>query len=403
MSAMHSFYLPDSAKNALLLPVFWLGLALAQPPLSKPPQVACGQDVVTVGDAWTKIQFECQAMEKMTPAGRQKRLPDSLALVIAHLRFMEANGIMLTERPLREVKRCLKGAEVLQRENWQSLEAIEETLADDKEPATWEELKSLVDQVGHQFPEEALLSTETFAHLSPPQEPLLHLQMEPRPLPPPGESMKVRFQLVQVKDLTPVSKEQLQESHGARMHALLCEPGLEDFHHVHPAPAEGPGNWEFTFTPRCAGPYTLWLNVVPLATGREESPFNIVTQPPEAPPAAPTFSPAHTATSSGVKADLTWDAPAQAHTASQGRIRLTTDKGQPLTGLEPYMGAAAHLVAIHSDVRTLSHMHPVLSLESGAPTLEFRLTPTLPGLHRLFLQIQVSDSVILLPLTVHIR
>lgn len=368
-------------------------------PLRQPPTATCGQDVVTVGDAWLKIQSEKTAFEALAPADQAKRLHSSMALVIAHLRFMADQAIMLTNRPLRELQRCLTAALTLQKEAWRHLEADTPSAV---MPPAWPELMSVVEHAGKQFPEEALIPTETFAHLIPPQEPQLHLQLEPQPLPPAGEALKVRFQLVRLKDLSPVSQSDLLDSHGAPMHALLCEPGLVDFHHVHPTPAEGAGFWEFSFTPQTPGPYTLWINVVPLATGREETPFNIATVAPDtqAPrlQSSPGVTGPQTAVNQGIVAALTWSKSPTSHQMNIGHIALQTLEGKTVQGLQPYMGADAHLVAIHADLRTLVHMHPQFNPAAAGSDLEVHFSPPLAGNYTLFLQINQSGKVSLLPL-----
>ena len=65
----------------------------------------------------------------------------------------------------------------------------------------------------------------------------------------------------------------LMVMHTEPIHLLIEEPGLGDYNHEHLRPTETPGEYAFPFTPAKSGPYRIWADVVPMASGVQELPF----------------------------------------------------------------------------------------------------------------------------------
>ena len=70
--------------------------------------------------------------------------------------------------------------------------------------------------------------------------------------------------------------------------------------------------------------------------------------------------------------------------------RLGRD-GRRLEGVEPYLGADGHLVALHEGDLTFLHAHPEQSDTPG--TIRFGAAVPSPGRYRLFLQFKHDDRV----------
>jgi hypothetical protein len=71
-------------------------------------------------------------------------------------------------------------------------------------------------------------------------------------------------------------------------------------------------------------------------------------------------------------------------------------------GLEPYLGAAGHLILIHEDAETFVHSHP--SEETARDgQLQFLSRLPKPGAYRGWLQFQRSGQVVTHPVEVHAR
>src|SRR5207248_504753 len=58
--------------------------------------------------------------------------------------------------------------------------------------------------------------------------------------------------------------------HTQKIHLLIVDRSLMDYHHEHPAPGDKPGEYVFSFTPVRPGPYRIFADVVPAETGVQE-------------------------------------------------------------------------------------------------------------------------------------
>ncbi|MEK8108395.1 hypothetical protein NKG94_32190 [Micromonospora sp. M12] len=129
-------------------------------------------------------------------------------------------------------------------------------------------------------------------------------------------------------------------AHDRKMHLIVARRDLSGFRHVHPdlaadgtwrvdTPLAGPGQWRAfaDFTPTDGEPLTLGVDVT--------VPGELVERPLPA-PATTTTVDGYTVTLAG--------APQPGRTSP---LTLTVSRGgQPVTDLEPYLGAYGHLVAL---------------------------------------------------------
>ncbi len=375
--------------------------AFTQPPLSLAP--VCGPEIVTVGDAWGAVQRQLGEAEKMVAGHDFVHVPGKVAAVAAHLRFMQNGAVMLYGKRRSQVDKGVSAVDYLSAE-------LRASIVQGKEPAYTRlcaELTASAKLIAAQFPDEALLPSVSFAHLLPPEAPLVHIQLEPLAVSV-GKPVRVVFQLVQVKDLKPVGLDDIIRSHGANLHALICDRTLTDYHHAHPEPTGRPGEWGFTFTPALKDQYQLWINLIPKVTGREEFPVNtLVLADPLAFPPPPAFTPALEARSDGIRAHITWDAAdkLEAKRPLSGTLHVTDDAGQPVHDLEPYMEEAAHIVGVSTDLFTVLHAHAMKTDTGERPPgtdLRFTMMPPQPGFYRLFVQVKRRGRIHTLPFGVQI-
>ena len=71
-------------------------------------------------------------------------------------------------------------------------------------------------------------------------------------------------------DNEPVTPAELIETHTRKIHLLVVDGSLTDYHHEHPQPAATPGDYVFDFTPSKPGPYLAWADLRPLPMGLQE-------------------------------------------------------------------------------------------------------------------------------------
>ena len=198
-------------------------------------------------------------------------------------------------------------------------------------------------------------------------------------------------------DDSPVYPYDLITTHTEKIHLLIIDPSLSDYHHEHPRPTAVAGEYAFPFTPRKPGSYFVWADLRPQPMGLQQ--FATATIPgTSAGEPLVDRSVTNKAIVEGLNYELIFATdPLQVERPIPGKLRITRPDGTPFTRLEPIMASFAHLVGFNEDCKTVLHLHPqgppVLNpSERGGPELEFRLYATKPGFVRLFAQVQIGGT-----------
>jgi hypothetical protein len=195
-----------------------------------------------------------------------------------------------------------------------------------------------------------------------------------------GKPNKINVSLFRAN--TPLGLEAFREVHTARIHMLVVDPTLSDYHHVHPKPTSVLGEYQFTFVPKKAG-YRIWTDVTPQESGKQEyvqADLGIM------PTGKVTIDKRENSTAnvSGYKFVLTLDSTPEAGKPLMASISISTGDGKPFNELEPVMGAFAHMVGFGEDYTSILHIHPMgkepeSTTERGGPLLQFHLKPENKG------------------------
>ncbi|MGC4865312.1 hypothetical protein ACLQ3B_07755 [Micromonospora sp. DT53] len=180
-------------------------------------------------------------------------------------------------------------------------------------------------------------------------------------------------------------------AHDKLMHLIVARRDLSGFRHVHPdlasdgtwrvdTPLAGPGQWRAfaDFAPTGGEPLTLGADVI--VPGE-------LTERPLPAPATSTTVDGYTVTLTG--------APQPGRTSS---LTLTVSRdGQPVTDLEPYLGAYGHLVALRRGDLAYLHVHPDGTPGDGrtrpGPAVTFLAEVPSAGSYRLYLDFQHGGRV----------
>ncbi len=192
---------------------------------------------------------------------------------------------------------------------------------------------------------------------------------------------------------------QLMEMHTRRLHALIIDPALEDYHHEHPITSGRPGDFVFVFTPRKSGSYLMWLDVTPLATGRNETPETVIGGNLALMPEISRV-PSLESTNDGWRFELLLDRrKVVVGQPVNARLRVTDPQGKACFALEPLMGSFAHVVGFLDDRHTMIHVHAhgetPHELSRSGPVVPFRFIAPKSGFLKFFIQTQVGGSVLL--------
>jgi hypothetical protein len=195
----------------------------------------------------------------------------------------------------------------------------------------------------------------------------------------------------------PVLPTDLREVHTQKIHLLIVDQSLSDYHHEHPEPGKTSGEYAFSFTPQKPGPYRVWVDVQPYLTGIQEYAAAEMAAPTTGERLMDTAENL-TASADGLRYRLSFESPSiKAGESITGKLLITREDGTPMKDLQPIMGAFAHLVAFHADGKTVLHIHPkgtrqLTPNDRGGPGLEFQFYSPKAGFFRLFSQTQVAGE-----------
>jgi len=210
-----------------------------------------------------------------------------------------------------------------------------------------------------------------------------------------GEAGELTF-AVRGSDGHPVTDFELD--HEQEMHLIAVRADGQHFAHVHPERDED-GTWSIPWQWEAAGTYRVFADFVPAETG-EGLTLSTTVQIDgdyESVPAEPTAETSVNGFDVAVEGDLV------AGSASELTMTVTRE-GEPVTALEPYLGAFGHLVALRDGDLAYLHVHPHGDApeagETSGPEIVFEATAPTEGRYLLYLDFQVDGQVHTAPLVI---
>ncbi|MBU8577617.1 heavy-metal-associated domain-containing protein [Brevibacterium luteolum] len=181
-------------------------------------------------------------------------------------------------------------------------------------------------------------------------------------------------------------------SHEQELHLVVVRADGSHFEHVHPERDEN-GEWTLPWTWDAAGTYRVYADIVPAETGESLTLSSTVQVAGDYQPES--FD--ETVTTVNVDGyEVSLDGELTAGEDSPTTVSVSRD-GEPVTELEPYMGAFGHLTGLrHGDLAYL-HVHPhgeePQPGDEGGPEIEFEITAPTEGRYLLYLDFQVDGQV----------
>lgn len=217
-----------------------------------------------------------------------------------------------------------------------------------------------------------------------------------------GKTKIVQIKLSQIKDGTPLTLDQLKEVHTEKVHLLIINDTLDDYSHLHPVALTEPGLYQFEWTPKKDGNYRIWADLFPLSSNTQEYAIADLTQVKTASqPINKTTQMESTVNDYHFR--LAFENPQLVvGKAVMGSVMVTDPKGNPVTWLEPIMGAYAHIVGFSEDWKSVVHIHPMgvepkTATDKGGPMLHFHLQPEKAGFVKLFVQVRINGKEMIAP------
>ena len=229
----------------------------------------------------------------------------------------------------------------------------------------------------------------------------------------------VRLKLTNKSDGSPVTPKDLKVVHTQPVHLLIIDSSLRDYSHIHPnfvypekdkTVQKNAGTYEFIWSPKDrTNPYRLWVDVTPKATDEQEYARVDLPLAPLSDSKAQEIdlTVVLESTQREMQATLSFDQPLKKGESAMGTVRILKS-GKPFKGLEPLMGAFAHIVGFYGDFENIVHIHPMgqeptKASMRGGPELMFHITPEQSGLIKLFIQVQIDGHDVFFPMTVKVE
>jgi Cu+-exporting ATPase len=227
----------------------------------------------------------------------------------------------------------------------------------------------------------------------------------------PGRPTRI---VVEVRDAaTGDLADDLVRTHQVWMHMIVTRNDLGTFAHLHPEPTGTAGRYAVVATFPTGGTYTLHSEF--RQQGQMADVIDSHTVAVAGRPADPVAVPAGDVRSydgHGVRITLDGDAYVGGNSDFSLRFARSDDTGV-VDDLQPYLGAAGHVVVMRADGSTFAHEHaetldargrPVLALPgiTFGPVLDLHVRFDRPGAYRLWAQFELADgTVVTAPFVVH--
>jgi hypothetical protein len=203
-----------------------------------------------------------------------------------------------------------------------------------------------------------------------------------------GTDVPVKF-TIEGPDGSPVTEYDVE--HEEDLHLIAVRRDFSGFQHVHPEMAED-GTWRIDLD-LTAGQWRLFADFK--ATGADALTLgNDLAVPGTYRPAEPPATDSLTSTVDGYTVTLAGDLTA----GEEAELTLSvTRDGEPVTDLEPYLGAYGHLVALRAGDLAYLHVHPEGAPEDGitepGPDVVFFAEVPSPDRYHLYLDFKHEGVV----------
>ncbi|GAP99485.1 hypothetical protein [Leptolyngbya sp. NIES-2104] len=206
--------------------------------------------------------------------------------------------------------------------------------------------------------------------------------------------------------------------HEQAIHLLVVSEDLSEFYHLHPE-QEAEGRFRLVYTFPQAGQYRLYADYTPINSDQIVDQLNLHIAGEARAAIALIEDDILTKSVNGLRFTLTANQPLRAGEAIMLDFAVEDEQThQPVTDLQPYLGALAHFVIISEDGSEFLHVHPMDHHEpsisshadsstdhaSHSSTSQISAHTRFPraGLYKIWAQFQRRGQVITVPFVVRV-
>ena len=216
-----------------------------------------------------------------------------------------------------------------------------------------------------------------------------------------GQPMELAFLLKDRASGKPLCADDIAVTHTKKLHTMVVDYSLNDYHHLHPVYNKDTGLFHVRFTPNASQAYHVWHDFTRVTANTPTQLRNEIAGS-QAFTIPPVITHRLQSDNGDVHAEISLDHPLQSGKSSMATITLRDRNGTVLKDLEPIMGAYGHLAGFSKDGQHFIHCHP-LGIEPTNESdknkgfLQFHVTPEHAGATKFFLQIRQNGREITLP------
>ncbi len=203
---------------------------------------------------------------------------------------------------------------------------------------------------------------------------------------------------IQITDKNNKPVENFDITHEKKLHLIVVSKDLSFFNHIHPD-YKGGGRFDITTQFPVGGDYKLIADFVPTGQGAVTQTQWISVQGDA--PAAAAIEPESelVKTIDGKEVTLAIDHLMAGMDANLTFTIRDAASKQPVTNLQPYLGAVGHVVILSADAEQYLHVHPMEEKASG-PDAKFMTKFPKSGVYKLWGQFQHEGKVFTVPFVV---
>ncbi len=182
-----------------------------------------------------------------------------------------------------------------------------------------------------------------------------------------GTPVDLKMRVIDTK--TGKSATKFDIAHEKPFHLLIASKNLKQFMHEHPEMSPD-GTWTYRATFPAGGEWWVYGDVAPEGKGSRVLVAKIAVHGDE-PTQTMHVDNLGPSSQGGLTGRVEMPAPIEVGKMAEVIVKLTDQKsGQPASDIQPYLGAAGHLMIIHEDGQTMVHSHPAHGADADARVKE---------------------------------
>lgn len=206
---------------------------------------------------------------------------------------------------------------------------------------------------------------------------------------------------IEVLDQSGKPVDQFDINHEKKMHLIMVSKDLSSYQHIHPVYL-GNGKFKIDVEFPQTGDFKLIADFKP--KGQEATSqhhwVKVVGNVPAVQPVQPDKK--LTKIVDGKEVTLSFDKELKANQETKLNFHIIDTKSkQPITGLQPYLGAIGHVVILTKDTEKYLHVHPMNEKSTG-PDAQFHTKFPKSGVYKIWGEFQYQGKVFITPFVIQV-